>query len=243
MARLVAMLPVRDEAGRFLRRTLAALEPLADVIVVYDDASTDATPEICRTSSKVELHQGKVPELPVDEAPMRERLWRLALRHEPEWILALDADEELEERAIAELPSLLDQQDYDVIACRIFDFWKSETHVRVDGLWNPWNRFSPIAVRVVPGLPDAWYPKPIHCGRFPDAYRDRSTFYSHLRVRHYGWARQEDHLRKYLFYRERDLAVEGKVQGHTESVLSPHITLEPWLEQRPAPWLAESREG
>jgi hypothetical protein len=96
---------------------------------------------------------------------------------------------------------------------------------------------------VLPDVPDAWYPKPIHCGRFPDAYRDRSTFYGHLRVRHYGWVRPEDHLRKYLFYRERDLAVEGKVREHTESVLSARVALEPWLEQRPAPWLAQSGEG
>lgn len=237
------MMPVRNEADRYLVRTLSALERLVDAIVVYDDASSDATAEVCTSFPKVELYRGDSPLLAVDEAGLRERLWRLAVARDPEWILALDADEELDERAVGELWRLFDQRDYDVISCRIFDFWKSETHVRVDGPWNPWNRFSPVAVRCIPALSDTWNPQPIHCGRFPRAYADRSTFYSQLRVRHYGWARQEDHLRKYLFYRERDLTLHGKVAAHTESILSAKIRLEPWLVQRPAPWLEESREG
>ncbi len=237
------MMPVRNEADRYLAGTLSRLASLVDAIVVYDDASSDATLEVCRRSPKVVLHRGEAPLLAEDEAVLRGRLWQLALQQDPEWIVALDADEELEDRAVGELPRLMDQKDYDVIACRIFDFWKSETHVRVDGLWNPWNRFSPIAVRAVAGLSSAWTPLRIHCGRFPKAYRDRATFYSHLRVRHFGWACAADHLRKYLFYRERDLALSGKVGGHTESILSPRIALEPWLDERPAPWLAESGEG
>ncbi len=243
LPRVVAMMPVRNEENRYLAQVLSRLAPLVDVIVAYDDRSSDATVEVCRASSKVDVHLGASPLLPVDEAVLREKLWRLALLHEPEWILALDADEELEERAVGELPRLMDQSDYDVIACRIFDFWKSETHVRVDGPWNPWNRFSPIAVRVVAGMPAAWPSRRIHCGRFPQAYLDRSTFYSHLRVRHYGWARQDDHLRKYLFYRERDLALAGEVRQHTESILSARVALEPWLDAKPAPWLAGSGEG
>ncbi len=239
---VVAMLPVRNEESRYLSRVLARLAELADVIVAYDDASTDATVEVCRSSPKVEVHRGLSPLLPVDESALREDLWHLVLEHEPEWVLALDADEEFEQRAVAELPHLMDQSDYDVIACRIFDHWGSESHVRVDGPWNPWNRFSPVAVRVVQGIPSAWPSRPIHCGRFPRAYLDRATFYSHLRVRHFGWARQEDHLRKYLFYRERDLSVVGKVRQQTESIISANVALEPWLDVRPAPWLAEWQE-
>ena len=110
--------------------------------------------------------------------------------------------------------------------------------MRVDGGWNPWPRFSPLLVRLRPELSDAWLRQPIHCGRFPLAYRDSVVFHSHLRVRHYGWSRGEDHLCKYLFHRERDIAVFGKAQPHTESVLSPVARLEPWIDlPRPA-WLS-----
>jgi glycosyltransferase involved in cell wall biosynthesis len=239
---LIAMLPVRNEADRFLPQVLSQLEQLCDGVVVYDDASTDGTADLCRRHAKVELHQGKEPLLGVNEAALRRRLWHLVAARRPDWVLALDGDELFEERAEDELRQLTQQADYDAVAFRIFDFWKSETHVRVDGAWNPWERFSPLLVRYLPELGDAWYDQPIHCGRFPLAYRDRSTYYSHLRVRHYGWSRGEDHLRKYLFYRKRDLAVHKKVSAHTESVLSQEIHLEPWIEQTSAPWLRRCEE-
>ncbi len=242
MPGLIAMLPVRNEADRFLPQVLSQLEHLCDAVVVYDDASTDGTAELCRRHDKVELHRGSEPLLAIDEAALRRRLWHLVAARRPEWILALDGDELFEERAEGELRLLTRQSDYDVVAFRIFDFWKSETHVRVDSLWNPWNRFSALLVRYLPELGDEWDDRPIHCGRFPLAYRDRSTYFSHLRVRHYGWSRREDHLRKYLFYRERDLAVYGAAQSHTESVLSPEIRLEPWVGQRSAPWLRTHEE-
>ncbi len=242
MPSLIAMLPVRNEADRYLARSLQQLERLVDAIVVLDDASSDDTARVCAECSKVELHRLPAPRFATDEAALRRELWRLTARKAPDWVLALDADEIFEDRAIAELPKLLDQQDYDIVAFRIFDFWKSETHVRVDGAWNPWHRFSPLLVRYRPEFADDWFDRPIHCGRFPLAYRDLSTFYSHLRVRHYGWARWQDHLNKYLFYRERDLQIDGAVSPHTESVLSPTIALEPWVPQRSAPWLSDRWE-
>ena len=63
---LVAMLPVRNEADRLLRRVLAQLVALADAIVVFDDASTDATAQICEGSPKVQIYRCEQPRLAVD---------------------------------------------------------------------------------------------------------------------------------------------------------------------------------
>lgn len=239
MVRIVSMLPVRNEAKRWLTMSLDQLSNLSDAVIVYDDASTDATPAICRSYPKVKYYRGDVPWFERNEAELRQYLWDLTALHNPDWILALDADEIFEERAIAELPKLLDQADYHAVAFRIFDFWKSTTHIRVDGAWNPWNRFSPLLVRYNPSLPSQWMNQAIHCGRFPLAYRDRVTFYSPLRIRHMGWARSDDHLQKYLFYRDRDLAVYGKVQAHTESVLAAKIAVEPWIDLPSPDWLQQ----
>ncbi|MCY0886363.1 MAG: glycosyltransferase family 2 protein [Firmicutes bacterium] len=239
---LVAMLPVHNEAGRYLPRVLDQLSQLADLIVVYDDASTDATPALLGRYPRVRAFRGRQPWFPRHEAQLRHHLWRLTVRFRPRWILALDADELFEERALAELPPLLAGRDYDAVAFRLFDFWKGEEQVRVDGAWNPWNRFSPLLVRYRPELPDTWPDQVIHCGRLPLAYRELVTFQSHLRVRHYGWARGGEHLAKYLFYRERDLAQYGRVSAHTESVLAPRVTLEPWIPLEPAPFFRSRRQ-
>ena len=230
MPRIVAMLPVRNEAGRRLPLVLDQLSRLTDTIVVYDDASTDETPDVCRSYAKVAYFRGDAPWFERDESQLRRHLWHLAVAHEPDWLLALDADELFEDQVYDQWHALMAQDDYDVIAFRLFDFWKSTTHVRVDGSWNPWYRFTPLLVRYQAALPDACAPRPVHCGRFPLAYQWVPAFQSSLRVRHYGWARAEDHLRKYLFYRDRDLAFSGRVADHTESILAPNIRVEDWLD-------------
>ncbi|MDA8194649.1 MAG: glycosyltransferase family 2 protein [Thermaerobacter sp.] len=240
MARLVAMLPVRNEAQRWLGRVLDQLTAFSDAVVVYDDASDDETSRICRSYPAVRYYRGDFAWFERNEAELRHHLWKLTALQRPDWVLALDADECFEDRALAELPRLLEQHDYDAVAFRIFDFWKSTELIRIDGAWHPWNRFSPLLVRFDPDLPSGWLQQPIHCGRFPLAYRDRVTFYSPLRVRHYGWARGDEHLRKYLFYRHHDLTTYGKVQPHTESVLASTVTLEPWIELPSPGWLRQN---
>jgi glycosyltransferase involved in cell wall biosynthesis len=236
---VLAMLPVHNEADRYLTKVLTQLSQLCDSIVVYDDASTDQTSAVCAAFPKVQYFRGDVAWFGRDESQLRHHLWLLATAYRPDWILALDADELFEERVYDEWPGLFVQDEYEAVAFRLFDFWKSTTHVRVDGAWNPWRRFSPLLVRYRPELPDAFLNQPLHCGRFPVAYQSLITFQSHLRVRHYGWADSADHLRKYLFYRERDLAMRGRVDPHTESVLSPLVTLEPWLELPSPPFFGE----
>ncbi len=237
MARVVAMLPVRNEADRWLKSVLEQLSQIADAIVVYDDASDDGTSDLCRQYPKVHSYRGDVPWFGQNESELRRHLWDLAVLHEPEWLLALDADELLEDGAVLALPWLIDQSDYDAVAFRIFDFWNSAEHVRIDGAWNPWNRFSALLSRYDSTLDPAWLAQPIHCGRFPVSYHDRVTFYSPWRVRHYGWARAEDHLKKYLFYRERDMGLYGRVLEHTDSVIASTVTLEPWIELPIPSWL------
>ena len=50
--RWLAMMAVRNEAGRFLRPVLDRLGTLVDGIVILDDASTDDTPALCRATHR-----------------------------------------------------------------------------------------------------------------------------------------------------------------------------------------------
>src|SRR5690606_30397927 len=148
---------------------------------------------------------------------------------EPDWILAIDADEVLEERMKHEVDILIDQHDYDAVEFRLVDCWNGTSHVRVDGGWNPWPTRVRLLVRYDPHRTYTWPDRRLHCGRIPQELRGLLTVYqSDLRVMHFGWARSEDVGRKYETYR----AIEET--EHLRSVLdSPEkIKLEPWIPAR-----------
>lgn len=238
MPKLTAMLIVRNEADRYLNRCLASLAELADEIVILDDASEDATPEICHSFPQVILHRKHESLFLHDEAALRRELWELVLATAPEWILAVDADEFLEDRAKRELPYLLRQDYFPAIGFRLYDCWSGEDYFRVDGLWNPWLRgFSPYIVKYQPGLSPKWPPLKYHCGRFPLAYRQLPQLESDLRMKHLGWLSPKDIRRKYERARALDPDCIYFSRDHYESILYPaeKILLQRWLEQNPMP--------
>lgn len=232
-SRLVAMMPVRNEANRYLHQVLESLSDYVDRIVVLDDASTDATPQICRSFPNVIFHQNVEPQFLTDESRLRARLWDLTVETKPDWILAIDSDELFEERMKDEVGYMIDQSDYDAVEFRLFDFWNGTTHVRVDGGWNPWPKRVRMLVRYRPERTYTWPYQRLHCGRIPLELRGPLTVYqSDVRVKHFGWARAEDVRRKYERYR----AIE--MTEHLQSVLSTpeEVELEPWIPARPLPF-------
>lgn len=234
--KLTAMIPVYNEANRFLTRVLEHLDLWVDEIVVLDDCSEDNTAELCRKYAKVSLYENKKQMFKKSEASVRARLWELTVKHSPDWILAIDADEIFCDRIIDEIDFLLDQKFYDAIAFRFFDFWKSEEVYRVDGAWNSWQRPPSIFLcRYHPEWGANWPDSVIHSGRWPLEYRNISNVYfSDIRVKHLGWSRPEDHYRKFLFYCQKDLKQFGEIQTHTKSIMdtSDKIKLERWFERK-----------
>lgn len=234
------MMPVKNEwqrKGGRLRRVLHNLEGWVDEIVVLNDASTDCTSELCLECPKVTiLVRSPEPLFSVNESSMRSRLWQIAVERRPDWLLAIDADELFEERIVEEIDGLVNQREYDAIDFRLFDFWKGETHYRVDGAWNPWNRFVRFLVRYDPHRQATWPNLPVHSGRWPLEYRRGiSSYQSDVRVKHLGWVNPEEHRQKYEFYAEWDRRLYGRVMPHTESILlqPESIILEPWVEIKP----------
>lgn len=238
--RITAMLPLRNEAKRYLKEVLEQLTALANQVVVLDDASSDDTPEICARYPRVILHRNEEPLFFQHEGRLRAKLWGLTVETEPDWILAIDADELFETRIHQEIKNLINQADFDGVEFRLFDFWKSTTHYRVDGLWNPWTRYSLLLVRYFPGVPYLWPDRSFHCGRWPVNYRGGRiiSFQSDIRVKHFGWARGEEHQAKYMAYKAMDPEGKSASKEHLESVIAPpnDIILEEWMEIKPLPF-------
>jgi glycosyltransferase involved in cell wall biosynthesis len=240
--KIVAVMPVRNESGRYLREALTHLVRWVDAIVVLDDASDDDTFEVAASFPKVLRYRNNVPEYRQEAAGLRSRLWRLASRENPDWILAINADEIFEDRIINEVGFLIGQEDYDVIYFRVFDFWKSDIFYRIDGPWNPWKNFLPLMVRYRPDLGKANFGKKGGFDRLPDYFTDAYAFYSDIRVRHFGWAREEEHESRYLRCREEDLKISGEESSRTQSVILPdaRVSLEKWAPSKPLYFLDAS---
>jgi len=224
----LAML-VRNEADRYLGKVLAHAGKYVDQAVILDDASTDATVEVCRKMlSHIPLYLASNPEPGFsNEIALRKQLWEMTLAANPEWILALDADEIFEDRMIEEAKIIAANQDADVVYFRLYDMWTEDCY-REDQYWCAHLSYRPFMLRYVPGFPYLWRETPLHCGRFPCNIGQLRGAKSEIRVKHLGWQLPADRLKKYCRYRQLD--PEGKYGSLAQylSILDPSPNLVKW---------------
>ncbi|WP_338553490.1 glycosyltransferase [Paenibacillus sp. KS-LC4] len=230
--KLTAIMQVRNEEGRYLEALLDDLSSYVDEIVIVDDASTDATVEICKACRKVVRLVENEERLFGCEWRLRQMLWRAAEETEPDWLLAVDADEFYEEAAKTEMRSLINQGAYDWVAFRMYDFWGSVTHYREDAWWNLHQRPTVTLTRYLPGYHYA-YPQwahhvprlPLTCSALPGALTE-------LRIKHFGWAGSaEQRLQKYERYMQLDPEGKWGSLAHYASILDPNPRLVRWAER------------
>ncbi|WP_227872165.1 glycosyltransferase [Paenibacillus albus] len=229
--KLTAMLQVRNEAGRYLEAALADLSALVDEIVIVDDASDDGTPEICRSFDKViRLVELKEP-LFGQEARLRHLLWEAAVQTEPDWLLAIDADEFFEKKAQTQIRQLIDQDRYDWVGFRMYDFWGSLAYYRDDELWKLHKRHTMMLVRYMPQY-SYFYPAwDHHVPRLPLSCAALQGIGSELRVKHYGWAGDEAARRaKYERYMQLDPQGQWGSLAQYASILDAQPNLVRWQE-------------
>lgn len=239
---IVAMMPTRNESNRYLGQVINHLSKWVDKIVVLDDASEDNTFEFVSKNEKVIAYKNKHCIFKENESTLRSKLWDITVAQKPDWILAIDADEIFEDRIIDEILLLINQNYYDALHFRVFDFWSSNTYYRIDGGWNPWSKFLPYLIRYNPDISYHWPDKEIHCCRFPHPCEDFIPYYSDIRIKHFGWANPRDHQKKFLFYKNKDVKLYGQVLPHTQSVMiAPRPNdLEMWKEAKRLGFLSKA---
>jgi len=223
-----AMMPVRNEAGRFLPLVLKRLSQLVAGIVILDDASDDATPDLCKNEPAViKYHRLPSPLFMTNESNFRQMLWDMTVQLKPDWIMAVDADEIFENTIHQELPLLL-KTDADLVRFPIIHFWGDLCHYRVDGWWNPIYTKTACLYRYRPGLTYHWSNRRLHCGRFPiEAYMAPATT-SRTRLLHLGYARKEEHPLKLRRYLENDPNGRFCPVSHYNSIVASRPKLRPW---------------
>ncbi|MEG6511284.1 glycosyltransferase [Desulforamulus ruminis] len=228
-SRITLAMLVRNEVGRYLAKVLQQAREYINQAVILDDASEDHTVALCK-----DLLQGIPLIIKSNEAScfnneisLRKQLWQMTIDTNPDWILILDADEIFEDHAPETLKELARTKEVCWYAFRLFDMW-TENHFREDGYWYAHKTYRPFMVRYIPGFAYQWKQTPLHCGRFPVNIGDAPGKNHPLGVKHLGWMRPEDRLRKYYRYKELDPQGRYGIQEQYDSILDPCPRLVPW---------------
>lgn len=215
--KLIVGMCVHNEANNFLVRSLTDIKRYADHIVIINDASTDNSVEICKNTlvgSSFEIINNEISQFS-NEILLRKQLWNEIVKHNPEWIIILDADEIFENNFETHVRELMKN---DVLKCyyfRLYDFW-NETHYREDKLWNAHSVFRPFMIRYDKNYEYTWKETSQHCGRLPINLQVPYSL-SIMRLKHYGWSKPE--LRYFKFARYMKLDPTGKY-GNLEQYFS-----------------------
>jgi hypothetical protein len=228
--RLLALMPVKNEAGRHLSGVLDHLLGIVDGVFVYDDRSTDDTPAVvCEKGIPMAIRPSEMLGFAEHEGLFRQ--WGYdrfvdALKPEAgDWVLAIDADEKLYgTRRIRELMA----QPHDVLGVSFVHMWNA-THYRVDKAWAP--NISSRLFRFQDG--GQFLQRRLACGSEPsyvlDAVRaGRVLWTTGLVMCHLGYERDEDKAAKHARYAELD-GGEFHAGAHIASILDPDPMLVKWV--------------
>ncbi len=220
---------VKDEEKRYLNQVLNSLKEHIDEVVIIDDGSSDNTVNMCREILKgIPLHIIQNDKsMFSSEVNLRKKQWHETIKTNPDWILNLDADEMLEEGFWSNAQNLINNQDYDFYCFRLYDMW-NETHYREDEYWNAHSIYRPFLMRYQPGFNYIWNETPQHCGRFPINMFSLPKATSEFRVKHFGWATQEDREEKYKRYQLLDPDAIYGIRGQYDSILDTNPYLIKW---------------
>lgn len=197
---VVATLRVKNEASN-IRRCLEALKPVAKTLLVLDDHSTDDTALIADECGAT-VYASPFPDR--DEGRDRQFLLERAREAGADWILAIDADEVLDPRDVANLMTAIRFSGADALHFRWLHFWDRPDQIRTDGIYS---RSSPLrAYRVTAALRLASISNGVHT--WPEGEIGRA--FADVRLWHFGYLDRSERLRKYAFYNAVDPANQAE---------------------------------
>jgi len=200
MPKITLKMHIKNEADRYLIPMLESVREYIDEAVILDDHSTDNSVEIVRELLKgIPLILEVYPDTFFFESNLHNKLMDMIIPTKPEWILCLDADEILENRAKYDLRKQLEENNHCTCICfHQFEMW-DEVHYRTDNVWGKTPKgWVYRGFKYEEGKKYWWHPMGHHVERIPDGIKGNNEFHSDIRLKHYGWIKnKEEKLKRY----------------------------------------------
>lgn len=199
----------------YLPGYLANVRPHVDGIVALDDGSRDGSGDYMRSNEAVlEVLEAPSGRATWDERANHRALVGAAIRHGAEWLLALDADERLEQEFRPRAERVIRRGRllaFGAYAVRLRELWDSPDQFRVDGVWG---RKAPA--RLFRARADHVFdPRPLHGFKAPLQDRLRGDYpLADLEVYHLRMIRREERLARRRRYERLDPDARWQPEGY-----------------------------
>jgi glycosyltransferase involved in cell wall biosynthesis len=203
--------------GQCLRR----LESLVGHILVVDNGSTDCSRGLYQRYVDNVVYND--PNLPFDDVRDRRRLLAMAKNTGAKWMLVVDGDEVLEDKATDYIHSLVEVYDEmentDNIAVHFeyINLWRSRTRYRTDAWSNIWfPRLFTTNRLELDGTA-------LHNYHFRFSSGKTQMLRPDVKVLHYGWADWQHRLAKRQRYIKRHAELHGMSIEQATPIYNPEI--------------------
>lgn len=197
------LLRVKNEA-RWIERVIRSIQPVCDSIVVFDDHSSDGTPEICESlgcvvlrSTFADIHEAR------DKDELLAHVWKMGAAL-GDHCLMIDGDEILHPDDLDALREAI------ATGCvcgtmHIVYLWDREDQKRVDRWYKEFRRPSlfQLCIRNLT-FRRTEFGGNFHCSSAPAQLLDAGTRTLPVRLLHLGYLHREDRIRKYHWYNAVD---------------------------------------
>jgi len=203
--KVAAMLRVHNEA-RWISRVIEALKQLCGFkIYVLDDESTDDTARLAKAAG-AKVFSDPFPGMELNEG--RDKDWlvkKVVEQCDPDWILCVDGDEELEPLGTEKILSVLRQPQFDCYGLQFLHLWDSPDQVRVDRWYSTFARQGLFRPSVAEGFRSFYEGRGVHSGlHVSNAPQGIPWAVMQVYLLHYGYMFKEDRIRKYNYYNRID---------------------------------------
>lgn len=227
--KLTLSMVVKDEGSRYLKEVLESAKEYIDNAVIVDDGSADNTVDIIKEvlgDIPYKLVNNKVSKFS-NEIELRKQQWNETIKINPEWVLFLDADEVFEDKFKDYIKVLMENTEVDGYLFRLYDFWDKD-YYREDNLWYAHNTYRLFLIRYQENFKYLFKETSQHCGRIPYNCINLPYLTTTLRLKHYGWSREEDRIEKYNRYMILDPNGEFGSLEQYKSILDKNPNLIKW---------------
>lgn len=200
---IVGLMRVRNEARWIEKCVRSLLRVCPDGVFVFDDHSTDGTPEICEAIEDVSVIRSRFNGL--NEARDKNVLLEHVRQWRP-WVVMIDGDEQFTDAGADHAHQFIGSnfRTLDAIGFPVLYLWDREDQLRVDGVYARVQRLSAFHLtnQVFPVQENSVN---FHCGNVPQCLlTGRRRHLKESPLLHYGYLHAEDRVRKYHWYNKAD---------------------------------------